>query len=366
MGTGSMDVFKLAFETTVAGLLAFSWLGVATYLLFPNFVQGLPAWIVSGAAKNFQGAIGVGVLVIAYCLGSAILPISNQFVNDEHGPLNENGIRCQVFTRQEQWLVSVQDTAFPKGKNFSLEKLQPRHCSYWAPIFSHEDMGFVRRTWRFVWQFGLLWFGQPANANEKPTGKDDKFLETYCDKAKTTECDEFKARKILTIFQQQEARVLAQGPDKTELLRQLHERIVVLRGAVFSGFVLLLILIFAFFARVNGLLSDWRRPLRGILLAALFAIFAFVNGCHDVANRNIYDIPILEGLLLTITIFGLYLVFKPAKTQFFRKKRYMLLALFFTGLAYGGWMWSEILYDQIVINSYAVLQSTPETQKPPD
>jgi hypothetical protein len=159
---------------------------------------------------------------------------------------------------------------------------------------------------------------------------------------------------------------LAQGPDKTELLRQLHERIVVLRGAVFSGFVLLLILIFAFFARVNGLLSDWRRPLRGILLAALFAIFAFVNGCHDVANRNIYDIPILEGLLLTITIFGLYLVFKPAKTQFFRKKRYMLLALFFTGLAYGGWMWSEILYDQIVINSYAVLQSTPETQKPPD
>lgn len=27
---------------------------------------------------------------------------------------------------------------------------------------------------------------------------------------------------------------------------------------------------------------------------------------------------------------------------------------FFTSLAYGGWLWSEILYDQQVINSFAV------------
>jgi hypothetical protein len=143
----------------------------------------------------------------------------------------------------------------------------------------------------------------------------------------------------------------------------LHERIVVLRGAVFSGFVLLLILIFAFFARVNGLLSHWVRPVFGGLLALLFAIFSFVNGYHDLVNRNIFDLPILEGLLLTITIFGVFVVFKRANSQVFRTKRYVLLAFFFTGLAYGGWMWSEILYDQIVINSSAVLQSTPETQK---
>jgi hypothetical protein len=42
-----MDVFKLAFETTVVGLLTLGWLGVATYLLFPDFrldsvVQMLP------------------------------------------------------------------------------------------------------------------------------------------------------------------------------------------------------------------------------------------------------------------------------------------------------------------------------------
>jgi hypothetical protein len=354
-----MDVFKLAFETTVAGLLAFVWLGVATYLLFPDFVRGWPGWINSPDVKGFQTAVGVAVLVTAYCLGSAILPISNQFVNDEHGPLNENAIRCQVFTNQEQRLEAVEDTAFPRDKNFSLTKLQPDHCSYWAPIFTKDGVGLVERIRRF----GRLWIGLPTKADEVRTGKEDKDLKTICETVKSTECDEFKARKLLTIFQQQETRVLGQGTDKTELLRQLHERIVVLRGAVFSGFALLLICVFAFFARVNGLLSHWMRPFFGALLAILFAVFATVNGYHDVVSGNVFDLPILEGLLMVITIFGVFLVFRPAKTKLFRRKRYMLLGLFFTGLAYGGWIWSEIIYDQIVVNSNAVLESTPETRK---
>jgi hypothetical protein len=353
-----MDVFKLAFETTVAGLLAFLWLGVATYLLFPDFVRGLPEWIDSDAAKGYQAAIGVGALIIAYCLGSAILPISNQFVNDEHGPLNENAIRCQVFTKQEQWLESVQDTGLPKNKNFSLMKMKPRHCSYWAPIFTREEIGIVERARRF----GRLWLGRPAILGEVRTGDDDKALEAICDKVQTTECDEFKARRILTIFQQQEAKVLGQSSDKTESLRQLHERIVVLRAAVFSGFALLLICLFAYFARLNGPTSHWIRPFCGALIAGSFTAFALVNGYHDLVSRNIFDIPVLEGLVMVITIFGIVLVVRPAKTHLFRTKRYALIALFFTGLAYGGWMWSEIIYDQQVISSFAVLQSSPEKQ----
>ena len=167
----------------------------------------------------------------------------------------------------------------------------------------------------------------------------------------------------MTIFQRQEATVLGLGSDKTELLRQLHERIVVLRCAVFIGFVLLLIFVFAYFSRANGLLPDWERPLFGALLALLFTAFSLINGYHDMISRSVFDIPILEGLLMVITIFGVFLVFRPAQPQLFRRKRYMLLALFLTGLAYGGWMWSEIVYDQIVINTYAVVQSSPETQK---
>ena len=171
-----MDVFKLAFETTVAGLLTLAWLGVATFLLFPDFVKDRPKWFSSPNVKPFQSAIGVGVLVMAYCLGSAILPISNQFVNDEHGPLNENAIRCQVFTKQQQWLESVHSTAFPKDENYSLAKLRPRHCSYWAPVFTDEDINIAKRIARF----GRLWIGLPATADDIKTRlEDDGALEAY-------------------------------------------------------------------------------------------------------------------------------------------------------------------------------------------
>ena len=36
-----MDVFKLAFETIIVGLLTFLWLGLATYFLSPNIAKAL-------------------------------------------------------------------------------------------------------------------------------------------------------------------------------------------------------------------------------------------------------------------------------------------------------------------------------------
>jgi len=143
-----MDVFKLAFETTIVGLLTFVWLGVATYLLFPDFKldsikERLPALV-----KDNPTAIGIGALILAYCLGSAILPIANQLVNDEHWPLNESGIRCQVFTEQGHWLKNVGVDELPKGKDFSLAELEPGHCSYWAPIFTARPIGIRARIWR--------------------------------------------------------------------------------------------------------------------------------------------------------------------------------------------------------------------------
>jgi ABC-type transport system involved in cytochrome c biogenesis permease subunit len=84
-----MDVFKLAFETTVVDLLTIGWLGIATHLLFPDFqldsvVQMLPDFV----QKNLAAA-GVCALILAYCLGSAILPIANQLVNLSIGHLTK-------------------------------------------------------------------------------------------------------------------------------------------------------------------------------------------------------------------------------------------------------------------------------------
>ena len=80
-------------------------------------------------------------------------------------------------------------------------------------------------------------------------------------------------------------------------------------------------------------------------------------------TEDIFDIPVLESLLAVICIFGVVVVLQKAKTQQFRTRRCVLIAIFFTGLSYGGWMWSEIIYDQQVMSSFAVLQSGSETQK---
>jgi len=354
-----MDVFKLAFETTVVGLLTIGWLGVATHLLFPDFrlefvVEKLPDLV----QKNLTAA-GVGALILAYCLGSAVLPIANQLVNDEHWPLNESAIRCQVFTKQEINLESIQETALPKDSPFSFSELRPRHCSYWAPVFTEEKIGVQRRVRRFF----RRWIGLPTSPDEDVTQNDPKKLEEACRTSESTKCDEFKARRILTLFQQQETAVLSQPTDRTEGLRLLHERIVVLRGTIFSLFVLLLICLFAYFARVDGGESHWMRSACGALLAVASTVFAAFNGFQDLEDRDIFDIPVLECVLVVITIFGIALAVRKTKNQRFQSKRYVLITLFFTGLTYGGWMWSEIIYDQQVISSSLALRHNPPTSK---
>jgi hypothetical protein len=66
---------------------------------------------------------------------------------------------------------------------------------------------------------------------------------------------------------------------------------------------------------------------------------------------------------VVITIFGVTLAVRKTKNERFQSKRYVLITLFFTGLTYGGWMWSEIIYDQQVISSFVASQHNPPTSK---
>jgi hypothetical protein len=303
-----MDVFKLAFETIIVGLLTFVWLGFATYLLFPEFLKRLVGWI-DPAVDKYKAALGLGILTIAYCLGSAVSPIAKQLVNDEHWPLNEDAIRCQVAQSLQKNADDVQ-------------------CSHWSPLFKKDEKMEMRDRIRL---FRRLAAPLPGETQQRGD--------------------------LSTSFQQKEAEILLKAHDNAELLTQLSERIVVLRGAVFSGFVLLMICLSAYFARINGGESHWVRWIRpgcGLVLAAIFTTFALLNGLDDL-HHGISDPPVLESLLLVITIFGVVVVAKGAKAPLLRAKRYVLIALLLTGLSYGGWVGSEILYDQQVLNWHAVL-----------
>src|SRR5258708_36544747 len=97
-----MDVFKLAFETIVVGLLAFVWLGVATYLLSPDFLTDLLSRRLPVFATDNSTLLSVALLTLAYCLGSAFFPITTQFVNHEHWPPSQITTRWPGFMQDHR------------------------------------------------------------------------------------------------------------------------------------------------------------------------------------------------------------------------------------------------------------------------
>src|SRR5260370_35588868 len=115
--------------------------------------------------------MGVGCLIWVDCLGSAILPISNQLVNDEHWPLNENAIRCLVFKQQQERFgkiikefKSIDSAALPKEKGLLPDQLEPRHCSSWGRAFGKDHIG--ERVGVSVSRILLLLAGVPRALEE--------------------------------------------------------------------------------------------------------------------------------------------------------------------------------------------------------
>jgi len=173
-----------------------------------------------------------------------------------------------------------------------------------------------------------------------------------------------KLDNILTKFLLIETKILNQETEKTDRLKLLHERIVVLRGAVFSGVSLFLICLFGSIAPRNGNSFPWKRRLWGTLLAMALTLFSVVNGLEDLSHFQVSDIPALEGLLGVITLFGGFLVYYGVKERPYLGRRIVLVAGFFAALSYGGWMWSEVIYDQQLISSYAVMERNPSPAIP--
>src|SRR6266478_5088717 len=286
-GFRKMDVFKLAFETTVVGVLAFLWLGMAIDLVYPPFFAKTVPEVLG---KN-DALLGVGILSLAYCIGSAIVPISGQLVNDEHWPVPEDAIRCLVLENQNQRLDGIEQTALLKpyepGDDFDV-----CHRAFFER-FREKDPETNQRivTRRTLWA-GVLKTFERRDAEHKAQD------------AKRERENDRKLDNILTKFLLIETKILNQESEKTDRLKLLHERIVVLRGAVFSGVSLFLICLFGSIAPRNGNSFPWKRRLWGTLLAMALA------------------------------------------------------------LSYGGWMWSEVIYYQQLFSSYAVMERNPSPAIP--
>jgi len=105
------------------------WLGIAIDLISPTFLPRIKSWI-EGTNQSLAGA---ALLVTAYCLGSAILPISAQLVNDEHWPLPEDAIRCRV-TEEEQSRLKLVKYSSLTNPQVARSHGSACACSLWSRV----------------------------------------------------------------------------------------------------------------------------------------------------------------------------------------------------------------------------------------
>jgi hypothetical protein len=289
-----MDALKLAFDTIIVGALALPWLLIAIDLFIASQEgQMTVLWslIKHGEDKIPPAVMGVLLFTMAYFLGAAISRVSGDFFNDDdlRVQITEDNIRSAVYC-------------------------SPNERQFIGPILSYTDES-----------------GHQSQVTGEEFGK-------LCDGHAAAE----PARQI---FRVQESALLLEGGDKTETLNQLRAQIAVLRGAAFDG---LLVFVLCGF----GLCGKQRAKLR---LAWWIIPIAFVGGgwrvlIHHVMHNGLNDPPFMEFTFIILGLAGGYAFWKGAPPRAYGSG--LLLSLLLSGIAYFGWWWTEVLYDEQVLHSF--------------
>jgi len=328
-----MEAFKLALETIIVGLLALPWLAAAIDLLFPALHLDRMVSFVSGEAK-VQAAFGVALLSLAYVLGSAVTPLAQEFVDDEHWYKvklpTERSLKARVYLKQAK---------------------QAKHANL-ADEFQDTHDSIVQHLCQ-------------------PDPNDRKLLET-------NDClDPAQA-----VFLQEESVVQVQGSGAAEPARLtlLREQLIVLRGATFNLCVLLLLCTFGAIARLCTHLRE-RPPSLPWMTGRALTVSTWVLACfppilvlgfalhsagNDWAKHDVTDPPIMEVVLTEIALIALIIAVKGVRPRPYIALWTIPAALFVASLAYCGWMWTEVVYDQRVMSAYMVAKPAGNGHAAPD
>jgi hypothetical protein len=307
-----MDAFKFAFETMIVGLLALPWLVLMAFLLLPPFQINNTKENVVLSTLLQPSTLTIVTLVLAYFLGSAVSPLATQLLDDQDMPIVKiQEIRGDLYMWYFDWVDA--ESSFEKPK---------------TPTF----------------------LAVGALINCLPPPHPDAEIRRIPRKC---------LRVAENLFLLQEEAVLRLGSDKTERVTRLHEQVIVLRGAVFNGFVFVVLCWFAYFSRPRGepFSVIWSSPawigktLMAAGLAGVLIIVATYLGHADLCQHDVTDPPIMESGLLFLGMVGVFTTLRGTT-----KRPYipgaLVLGLLFTALAYGAWSWTEVLYDQSVIGAY--------------
>jgi hypothetical protein len=296
-----IDALKFAFEILIVGALALPWLAILMRI-FPARADFSAYFYLSIVPKQAQNAVAVAVVIaFGYVIGSAVSRVSRNFFNDELwiDIPTEDRIRDAVYTDEYCREHLLRDLSLP---------------SLPQPSFPSGDAPHPK------------WF-----CSERETFR----------------------RRVQELFGLQEGALLLTGQDKVDRLRQYYDQITVLRGAAFNGFILFVVSAFGlcgnFRARWSG------RPFLGSLAFLPAVVVLFYGGYSlwlhfgDTAHSSYSHPPFAEFVLLSLGVIGLFAIAK-AETATLYLRTCVLAAALAIG-SFGGWWWTEIMYDLQVIHS---------------
>lgn len=358
-----LDALKSAFELMLVGALALPWIA----LLFQAFNENA-SWEDTAYLKVLPRDVKKTValiLVIAggYVAGSVVSRLASNLLNDEMlGRLpTEDNIRDSIY--QEKYCKPVCDPAKEKYCSPSIvsmnaglpdkDELTENDKQYLdkdiekqlEDRFRLEDIERAD-VWRRRNMLRRYFCPLPGIAQEENDRRRDHLNQ---------------------MFFLQEAQVLLDGDDKTDRLKQYHDQLVVLRGAIFNGVTLTVLSLFCWCAGLRENLAKrgkWR--LLAYLPAGSLTVYAVDRLLHHVldhlsgAPTGWYtDPPMVEILLLLFGVFGLVLTSGAKAARSYATA--CVLSLVITLACYGGWWWTEDLYDSQVLHTQPELHTAQKT-----
>jgi hypothetical protein len=354
-----MGALTIAFDTTIVGALALPWVLLVIHLFFfegENRLVELMDWV----KKQEQPAVaGVLLFTMTYTLGSAVSRIAQDFFNDDDFYIHVDGHLLRFWATEDHVLAHLYCDTDTDPKDAESGKTLLR-----ANKGDHAVSGKIRyfHSQKPLCSEPLQWWAGHRYNN---------FISTASD-----------------IFGLQENALMAKGGDYSARLRQLHDQVMVLRGAAFNGAIGFSLCLFAWGAtlRRSGKRSWWAfAPIPFLYLGA--TLLAFKH--HLRGGWFPPDPPYMEFTFLLLGLSGAWLLWRPspergeisrdvhespektgepgkkAQTGFWQKERWaelVLLSAILTVAAGLGWWSTEIFYAKQVIYSYDTQAATPDAK----
>lgn len=346
-----MGALTIAFDTIIVGALALPWVVLAIHLFYfegENQLGDILDWV---KKQEQQAAAGVLLFALTYTLGSALSRIAQDLSNDDDLYLQVDGQLFRLAVTEDRILASVYC-------NSNDNHLLPPKAG--NPAIAEKISTFQAQT-----STG----GCDRNLRLRESHRHDK-------------ADDDLIGTARDIFSLQENALLLKGEDATLRLRQLHDQIMVLRGAAFNGLIGLSLCLFTVGAALRREKpGSWVRfalvPVPALYLAA--ALVATVHHFGRVPS----DPPLMELTLGLLSLAGAWLVWRRPSPQTpdqsrakeadsgweigtkcsWQKEHWAGLAVLsaiLTFAAFQGWWSTEVLYGKQVIYSYDSQETTAQ------